>query len=153
MTLTDCQLQSRSELFPCRQLLPGLTICESIEQDANDNWIDRHHWGNATDKLPPFIIYIGYNTPAERDDRILQLRRIWKIQAEITYRAALRVKGYWYEIKVRGLQRNSDPNVFDLDYLSESKQYGLDYLVYLIQSQQEEAEYEELVTSRILTQC
>lgn len=140
-------------LFPTRQLLPGLAICEAVERDRNGSWIDPHHWGNATVDLPPFIVYIGYNSPQERDDYIFQLRRIWKIDTEITYRPAKRLTGYWHELKIRGMQRESDPSVFDLEYLSESKVYGLDFLVNLIQIHLEESDYETMITSRLLTQC
>ena len=146
MTVAKDKLQPQIDLFPTCELLPGLVICESIKGDP-------YQWGNATTDCPPFIAYIGYNTPSERDGYICQLRQIWKIQSEITYRAAQRVKGYWHEIKVHGMQRYSDPAVFDLDYLSESKDYGLDYLQYLIEIRLEEEDYEAMTTSRIITQC
>jgi hypothetical protein len=66
-------------------------------------------------------------------------------------RAAKRVSNYSYEIKVRGMQRYSDSIVFDLDYLSESEQYGLDFLVHMRQMELEAAAYEEMMTSKILT--
>jgi hypothetical protein len=147
----DRQLQPQIDLFPCRELLSGLVICESIEKDERDRFIDIHRWGNATTKQPPFILYLGHNSPQERDDYIAQLRHIWKIDTEITCRPAKRVTGYWHEIKVRGMQRHSDPDVFDLEYLSESKQYGLDFLVHFWQMQLEAAAYEEMTISRSLT--
>jgi hypothetical protein len=91
---------------------------------------------------------LGYNSPQERDDYTAQLRNIWKIDTEITYRPAKRVTGYWYEIKIRGMRRHSDPSVFELEYLSESKDYGLDFLVHLVQARLEEADYEAMLTSR-----
>ena len=149
----DRQLQPQIDLFPCRELLPGLVICESIEQDERDQFVDIHRWGNATAKQPPFLLYLGYNSPQERDDYIAGLRHIWKIDTEITYRPAKRVTGYWYEIKVRGMQRYSDPSVFELEYLSESKDYGLDFLVHFVQARLEEADYETMLTSRVITHC
>jgi hypothetical protein len=148
MTLADSRLplKKTADLFPCKELLPGLVICESIDGDP-------HSWGNATDRQPPFLVYLGYNSPQERDDYIAQLRHIWKIDTEITYRAAKRVTGYWYEIKIRGMQRYSDPAVFDLEYLSESQDYGLDYLVHLVRSRLEEADYDAMMTSRVITHC
>jgi hypothetical protein len=153
MTVSACKLQPQTELFPFRGLLPGLVICESIEKNNDDRFIDIRSWGNATAKQPPFLVYLGYNSPQERDDYISQLRRIWQIDTDLTYRAAQRVTGYWYEIKIRGMQRYSDPAVFDLDYLSEGKIYGLDFLVHLVRLQLEEAEYEELIISRSITCC
>ena len=94
---------------------------------------------------------MGYNIPQERDEWIARLRGVWKIDTEIMYRPSHRVSGYWHEIKVRGIQRYSDPTVFDLDYLSESKQYGLDFLVHMRQMELEAAAYEEMTTSRLVT--
>ena len=153
MTVAVGKLQPQPELFPCRELLPGLVICESIEKNDDDRFIDVYGWGNATAKQPPFLVYLGYNSPQERDDYIAQLRHIWQIDTDITYRAAQRVTGYWYEIKIRGMRRYSDPAVFDLDYLSEGKVYGLDFLVHLVQSRLEETAYEEMMTSRSITCC
>ena len=151
MTVSACKLQPQTELFPFRGLLPGLVICESIEKNNDDRFIDVHSWGNATAKQPPFLVYLGYNSPQERDDYISQLRRIWQIDTDLTYRAAQRVTGYWYEIKIRGMQRYSDPAVFDLDYLNESMSYGLDFLVYLHQMNLEARDREEMLTSRLVT--
>jgi hypothetical protein len=153
MTLADRKSHSQSKQFLFRQLMPGLTICESIEKNNDDRFTDVYHWGNATAKQPPFLVYLGYNLPQERDDYISQLRHIWQIDTDLTYRAAQRVTGYWYEIKIRGMRRYSDPAVFDLDYLSEGKAYGLDFLVHLVRSRLAETEYEEMMTSRSITYC
>ena len=125
------------------ELLPGLVICEAPTEDP-------HSWGNAQANEPAFLVYLGYNIPQERDEWIARLRGVWKIDTEIMYRAAKRVSGYWYEIKIRGMQRYSDPTVFDLDYLSESEQYGLNFLVHMRQMELEAAAYEEMTTSSIL---
>jgi hypothetical protein len=153
MTVAVGKLQPQPELFPCRELLPGLVICEAIEKNDDDRFTDVYSWGNATAKQPPFLVYLGYNSPQERDDYIAQLRHIWQIDTDLIYRAAQRVKGYWYEIKIRGMRRYSDPAVFNLDYLSEGKTYGLDFLVYLVQSRLEETAYEEMMSSRSITCC
>ena len=129
--------------FIFTELLPGLVICEAPADDP-------HNWGNAYTNKPAFLVYLGYNIPQERDDWIARLRSIWGIRSKIVYRPSHRVSGYWHEIKVRGIQRYSDPTVFDLDYLSESKQYGLDFLVHMRQMEIEAAAYEEMMTSRIL---
>lgn len=63
------------------------------------------------------------------------------------------MNGYFWELKVRGMKRYSDPEVFDLEYLSESYHYGLDFLQYLIEMRLEAAAYEEMVTTRIISQC
>ncbi len=127
MTLANRKLQLQvTESFSCQELLPGLVICESLNGDP-------HGWNNGERNKPPFIVYLGYNSPEERDGFISQLRNIWKIDGEIVYRTAKRVNGFWWEIKIRGMKRRSSPEVFNLDYLSESKSYGLDFLVHLIQ--------------------
>jgi hypothetical protein len=148
MTLADSKLplKKTANLFPFTELLPGIVICESIDGDP-------HSWGNATHRQPPFLVYLGYNFPQERDDYIAQLRHIWKIDTEIISRAAKRVTGYWYEIKIRGMRQHSDPAVFDLDYLSDSMDYGLDFLVHLVQSRLEADDYEAMMTSRAIAHC
>jgi hypothetical protein len=152
MTVATNKLPSHRG-FSVRELRPRLVICEAIEQNNDNRFIDIHSWRNATAKQPPFLVYLGYNSPQERDDYIAQLRQIWQIDTDITYRAAQRVTGYWYEIKIRGMRRYSDPAVFNLDYLSEGKAYGLDFLVHLVQSRLEETVYEEMMSSRSITCC
>jgi hypothetical protein len=124
-------------------LLPGLVICEAIQ--------DIHGWNNATANRSAFLVYLGYNIPGERDEWISRLRLIWQIKGEIVDRPSRRVTGYWHEIKIRGMQRYSNPAVFELDYLSESMSYGLDFLVYLHRMNLEAAVYEDATDSRLLT--
>jgi hypothetical protein len=138
------QSSSTVQGFEFIALLPGLVICEAPVRDP-------HSWGNAHIDKPAFLVYLGYDIPQEREEWIARLREIWKIDTEIMSRAAKRVSNYSYEIKVRGMQRYSDSIVFDLDYLSESEQYGLDFLVHMRQMDLEAAAYEEMMTSKILT--
>ena len=130
--------------FTFKELLPGLVICEAPLKDP-------HGWGNAHADEPSFLVYLGYNSPQERDEWIAKLRLIWDICGEIVYRPSQRVSGYWHEIKIWGMQRYSDPTVFDLDYLSESLTYGLDFLIQMRQHELETTAYEEMVASRLLT--
>jgi hypothetical protein len=129
--------------FEFTELLLGLVICEAIQ--------DIHGWNNATADRSAFLVYLGYNVPAERDEWISRLRLIWQIKGEIVDRPSQRVTGYWHEIKIRGMQRRSDPAVFDLDYLSDSMSYGLDFLVHLHQMNLEASVYEDATDSRLLT--
>ena len=46
--------------FEFTELLPGLVICEAIR--------DTHGWNNATADRSAFLVYLGYNIPAERDE-------------------------------------------------------------------------------------
>lgn len=137
------QQSLKAQAFTFTELLPGLVICEAAQ--------DIYRWGNGTGLNPAFLVYLGYDIPPERDGWIARLRSIWSIDTDITYRANQRVNGYWHEIKIRGMQRYSDPAVFDLDYVSESKQYGLDFLIHFHQMQLEAAAYEEMTTARSLT--
>jgi hypothetical protein len=137
------QPSTQFQYFKFTELLPGLVICESLP--------DIHSWNNATANTPAFLVYLGYNTPAERDEWITKLRLVWKIESEILDRPSQRVNGYWHEIKIRGMKRYSDPNVFDLDYLSESQDYGLDFLTQLWQMKLEFEAYEDTIDTRLLT--
>jgi hypothetical protein len=138
------QQPSTVQCFTFTELLPGLVICEAPADDPHD-------WGNTHANEPAFLVYLGYNIPQEREEWIARLRLTWGICGEIVYRPSQRVSGYWHEIKIRRMQRYSDPTVFDLDYLSESMSYGLDFLVHMRQHELEAIAYEEMATSRLLT--
>ncbi len=76
------------------------------------------------------------------------MRTFWRIDTEIEARPANRVKGYFWELKIREMRRYSEPEVFDLEYLSESKHNGLDFLQYIIEMKLEAEAYEEMMTTR-----
>jgi hypothetical protein len=137
------QTSTQFQYFKFKELLPGLVICETTH--------DIHGWNNATVLSPAFLLYLGYNSPSQRDEWITKLRLIWKIEGEILDRPSQRVKGCWHELKIRGMQRYSDPNVFDLDYLTESQDYGLDFLTQLWQMHLESAAYEDTIDTRLIT--
>jgi hypothetical protein len=144
MTVSPIKKQVSSDSFIFTELLPSLVICEASR--------DIHNWGNDEGEHSAFLAYIGYNIPQEREDWILQLEMFWKIPREnISYRHSTRVKSYWWEMKIRGMQRFSDPEVFDLDYLTECKQYGLDFLRYLIGVRMEEAAYDDTSVTNLIT--
>jgi hypothetical protein len=136
------QPSTQFQHFKFTELLPGLVICEAPR--------DIHGWNNATANTPAFLVYLGYNTPAERDEWITKLRLVWKIEGEILDRPSQRVQCCWHELKIRGMKRYSDPNVFDLEYLSESQDYGLDFLVELWQMKLELEAYEDAIDTRLL---
>ena len=137
------QRSRKFQPFKFNELLRGLVICKAPR--------DIRGWGNATAKTPAFLLYLGYNTPVERDEWVSKLRLTWNIESKILDRPSRRVKSYSHELKIRGMQRYSDPTVFDLDYLSESQNYGLDFLVYLWQMRLELAAYEDMTDTRLLT--
>lgn len=111
-------------IFAYRQIVPSLVVCEAS--------VDVHGWNNTCGDLPAFLTYIGYNLPEERDILLYQLRTFFGITEPIADRCARRVKGYAHELKVWGLSRHSDPSVFSIEYMSESKHYGLDFLARLL---------------------
>jgi hypothetical protein len=137
------QCSAIQDFFAFRELVLGLVICESPISDP-------YSWGNAQGEDPAFLVYLGYNIPQEREDWISALRQFWKIDNVITSRASQRVEGFWYEIKVHGLKRYSDPTVFELDDWDISKDYGLDYLAQIVQDRLEASAYEDLMDSRLL---
>ena len=137
------QTSTQSQRFEFSELLPGLVICEATR--------DLYCWNNATANTPAFLLYLGYNVSTERDEWITKLRLVWKIEGDILDRPSQRVKGYWHEIKIRGMKRYSDPNVFELDYLSESQDYGLDFLTQLWQMKLELSAYEDAICTKLLT--
>jgi hypothetical protein len=138
------QQPSTVQGFEFTELLPGLVICEAPADDPHD-------WGNTHVNEPAFLVYLGYNIPQERDEWIAHLRSIWGIDGEIIYRPSQRVENYLHELKIRRMKRYSDPTVFDLNYLSTSKSYGLDFLIHMHQMNLEAADYEDMLVSRLLT--
>ena len=107
------------------QICESLAICEAVKGD-------RHGWGNATDTEPAFLAYLGCNKD-EVAGYIKTLNTFYRCHwCEI--RQPKHLKEFEAEIKIRGMQRESDTNAFGLDYLLESeeaKHFGCDYDEYL----------------------
>lgn len=142
--MTVANHKAQLKFFQFTEILPGLVICEAPDNDI-------HNWGNEEGDKPAFLVYLGYNSPQEKEDLIYQLRTFWRIETEIDDRPANRVKGYFWELKIRGMRRYSEPEVFDLEYLSESKHYGLDFLQYTIEMKLEAEAYEEMIATRLFS--
>ena len=93
--------------FQITQLGENVAICEAKE--------DRHNWGNATEDKPAFLVYLGCKRKevAEKINYINNaLGCYWCEVRKPKY-----LKDFEAEIKIRGVQRESDNNAYGLDYL------------------------------------
>ncbi len=94
--------------FKVTQLCESVAICEATKGD-------RHNWGNGTETEPAFIVYLG----CKKDEVAEKIRYInnalgcyWCEVRQPKY-----LKDFEAEIKIRGLQRNSDDETNGLDFL------------------------------------
>lgn len=94
--------------FKVSSLCESVAICEAAKGD-------RHNWGNATETEPAFIVYLG----CKKDEVAEKIRYInnalgcyWCEVRQPKY-----LKGFEAEIKIRGMQRNSDDETNGLDFL------------------------------------
>ena len=94
--------------FKVSQLCKSVVICEATNGD-------RHNWGNGTDTEPAFLVYLG----CQKDEVAEKIRYInnalgcyWCEVRQPKY-----LKGFEAEIKIRGMQKNSDDETNGLDFL------------------------------------
>jgi hypothetical protein len=94
--------------FKVSQLCESVAICEALKED-------RHNWNNATETEPAFIVYLG----CQKDEVAEKIRYLnnalgcyWCEVRQPKY-----LKGFEVEIKIRGMQRNSDEETNGLDFL------------------------------------
>ena len=94
--------------FKVTQLCQSVAICEALKED-------RHNWGNATETEPAFIVYLG----CKKDEVAEKIRYLnnalgcyWCEVRQPKY-----LEGFEAEIKIRGMQRNSDEETNGLDFL------------------------------------
>ena len=94
--------------FKVTQLCQSVAICEALKED-------RHNWGNATETEPAFIVYLG----CKKDEVAEKIRYI--NNALGCYWCEVRQPKYLQEfeaeIKIRGMQRDSDEETNGLDFL------------------------------------
>ena len=94
--------------FKVTQLCQSVAICEALKED-------RHNWGNATETEPAFIVYLG----CKKDEVAEKIRYL--NNALGCYWCEVRQPKYLQEfeaeIKIRGMQRNSDEETNGLDFL------------------------------------
>jgi hypothetical protein len=90
--------------FKVSQLCKSIAICEAS-----------HNWGNATETQPAFIVYLGCKKE-EVAEKIRYLNNAlgcyWCEVRQPKY-----LKEFEAEIKIRGMQRNSDEETNGLDFL------------------------------------
>lgn len=113
--------QSPHQSFSVTQLSPSVAICEATLGD-------RYGWGNATDLAPAFIVYLGCQRQ-EAPDYIKTFRTFYRC-SWCAVRQPKYLKDYEVEIKIRGMQRDSDSHALGLNYLIESeeaKHFGADF--------------------------
>lgn len=94
--------------FEVNKLCHSVAICEAKKGD-------RHNWGNGTDTEPAFVVYLG----CKKDEVAEKIRYLnnalgcyWCEVRQPKY-----LKGFEAEIKIRGMQRNSDEETNGLDFL------------------------------------
>ena len=104
--------ESPHKSFRVSRIANSIAICEA-------NAEDRFDWGNATDSSPAFIVYLGCKkTEVAGYMKTFNLfyRCDWCETRKPKYLTDFEV-----EIKIRGMQRESDSHAFGLDYLIRSE--------------------------------
>jgi hypothetical protein len=100
--------------FKVTQLCESVAICEAMKGDRNN-------WGNGTETEPAFVAYLGCKKE-EVEGYIKTFNTFYRCEL-CEVREPKYLKGFEVEIKVRGMQRDSDSHAFGLDYLVESQQW------------------------------
>jgi hypothetical protein len=99
--------------FQVTQLCESIAICEALKGD-------RFGWGNATDTEPAFIAYLGCNN--DEVAGYIKTLNIFHHCDSCKVRKPKYLKGFEAEIKIRGLQRETDSYALGLDSLLESEE-------------------------------
>ena len=104
---------SPHQSFRVTQLCQSIAICEAFAGD-------RFNWNNGTKNHPAFLVYLGCSQE-EVSGYIKTLSTFYRCcYCEI--RQPKYLKEFEAEIKVRGMQRESDSNAFGLDDLLKSEE-------------------------------
>ena len=104
--------ESPHKSFRVSKIANSIAICEA-------NADDRFDWGNATDTEPAFIVYLGC-----KKNEVPGYIKTFNIFYRCDYCEARRPKyltDFEAEIKIRGMQRETDTHAFGLDYLMRSE--------------------------------
>lgn len=104
--------ESPHKSFRVSRISNSIAICEA-------NAEDRYDWGNATETEPAFLVYLGCKkTEVGGYMKTFNLfyRCDWCETRKPKY-----LKDFEVEIKIRGMQRESDTHAFGLDYLVQSE--------------------------------
>ncbi len=107
--------------FTVYKLAESVAICEARQ--------DRHDWGNATDTEPAFIVYLGCRK-SEISGYIKTIQTFYRCDWCET-RKPKYLKNFEVEIKIRGMQRDTDTHAYGLDYLLQSQlaKYPTNYTI------------------------
>ena len=100
--------------FEVSKLCESVAICEAVKGD-------RHNWGNATETEPAFVVYLGCKKE-EIGSQLNTFKTFYRCEL-CEVREPKYLKEFEVEIKVRGMQRQSNEIAFGLDYLVESQQW------------------------------
>ena len=104
--------ESPHKSFRVSKIANSIAICEA-------NADDRFDWGNATDTEPAFLVYLGcQKTEVAGYMKTFNLfyRCDWCETRKPKY-----LRDFEVEIKIRGMQRESDSHAFGLNYLIRSE--------------------------------
>ena len=110
--------ESPNGSFQMTQLSKSVAICEALKGD-------RYHWDNEEGDLPAFITYIGFSYHLEAYKFTDVLMKFYRA-AKCVVRKGKRLN-YPFEIKVYGLQRETDCSRFGLDDLVLSRSAREEY--------------------------
>lgn len=94
--------------FEVNKLCHSVAICEAVKGD-------RYNWGNGTDTEPAFVVYLGCKKD-EVAGHVKTFKTFYRCEL-CEVREAKYLKDFEVEIKVRGMQRESNAHAFGLDYL------------------------------------
>ncbi len=108
----QCLERSKHSFYGITQLADNIAICESKRGD-------RHHWNNATETEPAFIVYLGCSK-GEVKDWIEKLNNFYHCYW-IEVRKPKHLQKFEAELKIRGMKRCSDMDSLGLDYLVKSQ--------------------------------
>ncbi|MEA5511786.1 hypothetical protein VB715_18600 [Crocosphaera sp. UHCC 0190] len=93
--------------FKVTQLCENVVICEDIH--------NKQKWGNETDTKPAFTVYVGCKRD-EASGYIKTFQTFYRIEwCEV--RKPKYLNDFEVEIKIPGMQRETDTYAFGLDYL------------------------------------
>ena len=103
------------------QLCQSVAICEALKGDING-------WGNGTETQPAFVTYLGCKRN-EIQSYVKSFNTFYRCSfCEV--RQPKYLSDFEVEIKIKGIQRQSNSQGFGLDYLLESeedKYFGCNY--------------------------
>jgi hypothetical protein len=99
--------------FKVTQLCESVAICEAVKGD-------RYNWGNGTDTEPAFVTYLGCQRK-ELEGHVKTLKTFYRCEL-CEVRQPKYLKEFEVEIKIRGMQRESDTHAWGLDDLVKSQE-------------------------------